>query len=46
MKMYQTIRPCRSKSQASREFIEAGQRMLKELAEKDLSELDILVVYI
>ena len=35
-----------SKSQVSREFIEAGQRMLQSLAEKDLSELDILVVYI
>jgi putative transposase len=39
-------RPCRSKSQVSRDFIEAGQRMLRSLAEKDLSELDILVVYI
>ena len=35
-----------SKSQVSREFIEAGQRMLQSLAEKDRSELDILVVYI
>ena len=35
-----------SKSQVSREFIEAGQRMLQSLAEKDLSELNILVVYI
>ncbi len=35
-----------SKSQVSREFIEAGQRMLQSLAEKDLSELDLLVVYI
>ena len=35
-----------SKSQVSREFIESGERMLKELAEKDFSELDILVVYI
>ena len=35
-----------SKSQVSREFIDAGQRMLQSLAEKDLSELDILVVYI
>ena len=30
----------------SSEFIDAGQRMLQSLAEKDLSELDILVVYI
>tara|TARA_A100001037_G_C15079901_1_gene603692 strand:- start:60 stop:1370 length:1311 start_codon:yes stop_codon:yes gene_type:complete len=35
-----------SKSQVSREFIESGERMLQELAEKDFSELDILVVYI
>ena len=46
MKTYQTIRPCRPKSQVSREFIDAGQRMLQSLAGKDLSELDILVVYI
>ena len=35
-----------SKSQVSKEFIEAGQRMLQSLAGKDFSELDILVVYI
>ena len=35
-----------SKNQVSREFIEAGQRMLQSLAGKDLSELGILVVYI
>lgn len=35
-----------SKSQVSREFIESGERMLKQLAEKDFSERDILVVYI
>lgn len=35
-----------SKSQVSREFIEAGERLLKELAERDFSEQDILVVYI
>ena len=35
-----------SKSQVSREFIEAGERLLKELAERDFSEHDILVVYV
>lgn len=35
-----------SKSQVSREFIEAGERLLKELAERDFSETDILVVYV
>lgn len=35
-----------SKSTVSREFIEAGTRMLVELAEKDFSELDILAVWI
>ncbi len=35
-----------SKSQVSREFIEAGERLLKELAERDFSETDILAVYV
>ncbi|MCA9078355.1 MAG: IS256 family transposase [Planctomycetaceae bacterium] len=35
-----------SKSQVSREFIESGERLLKELAERDFSEQDILVVYV
>jgi putative transposase len=35
-----------SKSQVSREFIEAGARLLKDLAERDFSETDILVVYV
>ena len=35
-----------SKSQVSREFIEAGERLLKELSERDFSETDILVVYV
>ena len=35
-----------SKSQVSREFIDAGERLLKELAEQDFSEIDLLVVYI
>jgi transposase-like protein len=35
-----------SKSQVSRETIDAGERRLKELAERDFSELDILVVYV
>lgn len=35
-----------SKSQVSREFIEAGERLLKELAERDFSQTDILVVYV
>jgi transposase-like protein len=35
-----------SKSQISREFIEAGARLLKDLAERDFSETDILVVYV
>jgi len=32
-----------SKSQVSREFIDPGQRLLKELAERDFSEFDLLV---
>ncbi len=35
-----------SKSAVSREFIEAGERLLKELAERDFSQTDILIVYI
>jgi len=35
-----------SKSQVSRETIEAGERLLKELAERDFRERDLLVVYI
>jgi putative transposase len=35
-----------SKSQVSREAIEAGERLLKELTERDLSKLDVLAVWI
>jgi transposase-like protein len=35
-----------SKSQVSRETIEAGERLLKELAERDFSGVDILAVWI
>jgi putative transposase len=35
-----------SKSQVSRETIEAGERLLKELAERDFSKRDILAVWI
>ena len=35
-----------SKSEVSRETIEAGTRVLQELAERDLSELEVLVVYL
>lgn len=35
-----------SKSQVSREAIEAGERVLKELAERDFSDKDMLVIYI
>ena len=35
-----------SKSQVSRETIEAGERLLKELAERDFSKLDVLAVWI
>jgi putative transposase len=35
-----------SKSQVSRESIEAGERLLKELVERDFSTLDILAVWI
>ena len=49
---YETVLPALadqvgvSKSEVSRETIEAGTRVLKELAERDLSELDVLVVYL
>ena len=33
-------------SEVSRETIEAGTRVLKELAERDLSELDVLMIYL
>jgi putative transposase len=35
-----------SKSQVSRETIEAGERLLKDLAERDVSKLDILAIWI
>jgi putative transposase len=35
-----------SKSQVSREAIDAGERLLKRLAERDFSQLDILAVWI
>lgn len=35
-----------SKSQVSREAIEAGERVLEELAERDFSDKDLLVIYI
>jgi len=35
-----------SKSQVSRENIEAGERLLKELAERDFSQHDLLILYI
>jgi transposase-like protein len=35
-----------SKSEVSRETIEAGERLLKELAERDLSGLEILALWI
>lgn len=35
-----------SKSQISRENIEAGERLLKELAERDFSQHELLVIYI
>ena len=35
-----------SKSEVSRETIEAGTRVLQELAERDLGELDVVVVYL
>ena len=49
---YETVLPAMadqvgvSKSEVSRETIETGTRVLKELAERDLSELDVLVVYL
>lgn len=35
-----------SKSSVSREAIEAGERMLKQLAERDFSQTELLVIYI
>ena len=35
-----------SKSQVSRENIDAGERLLKELAERDYSQHDLLILYI
>jgi transposase-like protein len=35
-----------SKSQVSRENIEAGERLLKELTERDFSQHDLLIIYI
>lgn len=35
-----------SKSHVSREFIESGERLLKQLAQRDFSNHDILVVWI
>jgi transposase-like protein len=35
-----------SKSQVSRENIEAGERLLQELAERDFTAFDLLVIYI
>ena len=35
-----------SKSSVSREFIEAGERLLKQLAEKNFADLDLLVIYV
>lgn len=35
-----------SKSQVSREFIDAGERLLQDLAERDFSEIDLLVIYL
>ena len=49
---YETVLPAMadqvgvSKSEVSRETIESGTRVLKELVERDLSELDVLVVYL
>lgn len=35
-----------SKSQVSREFIEAGERLLQQLAERDFSAKELLVIYV
>ena len=49
---YETVLPALadqagiSKSEVSRETIEAGTRVLRELAERDLNELDVLVIYL
>ena len=49
---YETVLPAMadqvgvSKSEVSRETIESGTRVLRELVERDLSGLDVLVVYL
>jgi putative transposase len=49
---YETVIPAMaetvgvSKSQVSRQTIEAGERLLKDLAERDFSHLDLLAVWI
>ena len=49
---YETVLPAMadqagvSKSEVSRETIESGTRVLRELSERDLSGLDVLVVYL
>ena len=49
---YETVLPALadqagiSKSEVSRETVEAGTRVLRELAERDLNDLDVLVVYL
>ncbi len=49
---YETVIPAMaetvgvSKSQVSREAIEAGERLLKDLAERDFAKLDLLAVWI
>jgi transposase-like protein len=35
-----------SKSQVSREFIDAGERLLKELAERNFAKTDLIVIYL
>ena len=35
-----------SRSSVSRESIEAGERLLKSLAERDFSQLDLLIIYV
>ena len=50
-RQYETVLPAMadqvgvSKSEVSRETIESGTRVLRELVERDLSGLDVLVVY-
>jgi len=49
---YETVIPAMaetvgvSRSQVSRETIEAGERLLKDLAERDFAKLDLLAVWI